>query len=134
MHIYPLEIDSTPWSVEHRCLEHCYTKLSRSTGRCNPPQLSIDTWNTTTPNLADQARSTGRFTPQLSIDAWNTAASNLADAVRSTGRSTNPLQSIIDACNTTTPNKFHIYKNAHICMADGPPTINHRSMEHHYTK
>ena len=30
------------------------------------------------------------------------------------------LQSTIDLWNTTTPNKFHIEKNAHIPMADYP--------------
>ena len=56
MHIYPWEIDPTPCqlsidalntaipnladlmadvppSIKHRCLEYCYTKLGRSTGR-----------------------------------------------------------------------------------------------------
>ena len=32
-----------------------------------------------------------------------------------------PTLSTIDLCNTTTPNKFHIEKNAHIPMADIPP-------------
>ena len=40
---------STPQSIEHRCLEYCYTKLGRST----PSQLSIDALNTATSNLAD---------------------------------------------------------------------------------
>ena len=26
-----------------------------------------------------------------------------------------------DLCYTITPNKFHMWKNAHIPMADGPP-------------
>ena len=37
---------------------------------------------------------------------------------------------------TITPTKFHILRNAHIPMADGPPTppqIDHRSMLYHYT-
>ena len=84
-----------PWSIEHRCLEYCYTKFGRSTGRSTPSQLSIDALITVTPNLADLppielrcveycytklGRSTGRSTPsQLSIDALNTATQNLAD-------------------------------------------------------
>ena len=51
-----------------------------------PSQLSIDAWNTTTPNLADLADIAqrtymhGRPTPrQSSIDALNTATPNLAD-------------------------------------------------------
>ena len=41
----------------------------------------------------------------------------------------------IDLWNTTTPNKFHIWHNAHIPSADiPPPLIDHSSMEHHYTK
>ena len=39
--------------IEHRCLEYCYTKRGRSTGRCNPPKLSIDALHTITPNLPD---------------------------------------------------------------------------------
>ena len=42
-----------------------------------------------------------------------------------------PLQLTIDPCYSITPTKFHILKNAHIPMADGPPTppqIDHRSM------
>ena len=31
-----------------------------------------------------------------------------------------PLQLTIDLYNTITPNKFHIYQNAHLPMADGP--------------
>ena len=37
MHIYPWQIDPIPWPIEHRCLEYCYTKLGRSTGRSTPP-------------------------------------------------------------------------------------------------
>ena len=56
---------STPQSIEHRCLEYCYTKLGRSSrystmhiyaGQIYPSsQLSIDALNTITPNLADLA-------------------------------------------------------------------------------
>ena len=55
------------------------------------------------------------------------------DMPRSDGRWTSLLQSSIDLCNTTTPNKFHIEQNVHIPMADGPP-IEHRSMQHHNTQ
>ena len=44
---------SAPQSIEHRCLECCYTKLGRSTGRFYPCQSSIDTLSTIRPNLAD---------------------------------------------------------------------------------
>ena len=48
--IYPRSPSrSTPLASKHRCLEYCYTKLSRST----PWQLSIDALNTVTLNLAD---------------------------------------------------------------------------------
>ena len=57
--------NGTPQSIEHRCLEYCYTKLGRSSRystmhiyawQMEPPsQLSIDASNTATPNLADQA-------------------------------------------------------------------------------
>ena len=33
-----------------------------------------------------------------------------------------PVQLTIDPCYSITPTKFHILKNAHIPMADGPPT------------
>ena len=46
-----------------------------------------------------------------------------------------PPQSVIDLWKTTTPHKFQISKNAHIPKAYVPlPPINHRSMQHHYTK
>ena len=47
---------STPPSIEHRCLECCYTKLGRSTPDLPadlPHQSNIDALNTVTPNLAD---------------------------------------------------------------------------------
>ena len=59
--------------------------------------------------------------------------SHIAECTYTQGRCT-PLQLTIDLWNTTTPNKFHILQNAHIPMADVPPPINHRSLEHHYTK
>ena len=43
------------------------------------------------------------------------------------------LQLTIDLWNTTTTNMFNIYQNAHILRADGPPPIDHRCMEYHYT-
>ena len=73
MHIYPWQIDPTPSqlsiddlntttpdladlmadlladlppSIEHRCLEYCYTKLGRYTDR----PTAIDLWNTITPH------------------------------------------------------------------------------------
>ena len=126
MHIYPCQIDPNPWSIEHRCLEYCYTKVGRSNGRSTgtcTPQLSIDALKTATPTLADLVRSIGRSTPlpieqrcleyhytklgrttadlppQTSIDALNTATPNLADLL-----SDRPPQTSIDALNTTTPN------------------------------
>ena len=30
------DLPPPPWSIEHRCLEYCYTKLGRSTGRSTP--------------------------------------------------------------------------------------------------
>ena len=64
MHIYPWQIELHPLlQLNIDALENHYTKLGRShgryTGRCNPIQLSIDAWNTATPNLADL---TGRCT------------------------------------------------------------------------
>ena len=84
-----------PPSMEHRCLEYCYTQtwqmiladlppinwaempwiLLQQTWQIYPHQLSIASLNTATQKL-------GRSTPtpsQLSIDALNTATPNLAD-------------------------------------------------------
>ena len=89
-----------PHSIEHRCLEYCYTKLGRSTGRSTPPQLSIDALNTTTPNLADVLAD---LPPShSSTDALNTTASNLADLMADLPPT--PCQLSIDALNTATPN------------------------------
>ena len=62
MHIYT-HGRFTPQSLEHRCLDYCYTKLGTSNGRTmhiylwqiDPPpsHLSIDALNIVTPNLAD---------------------------------------------------------------------------------
>ena len=63
MHIYPLQIDCTPQSIEHRCLDYCCSKLGRSSRystmhiyplQIDPSpllQLSIDLWKTITPNM-----------------------------------------------------------------------------------
>ena len=60
MHIYLWQMD--PQSIKHRSLEYCYTKCGRciniyrtiyTHGRLIPSsQVSIDPWNTSTPNLA----------------------------------------------------------------------------------
>ena len=51
--------NGTPQAIEYRCLEYHYSKLGRYSTmhiyawQMEPPsQLSIDAWNTTTPNLA----------------------------------------------------------------------------------
>ena len=71
--VTPNLADLPPPSIEHRCLEYCYTKLGRST----PHQLSIDVLNTITPNLADILADLPPC--QLCIDALNTTTPNLAD-------------------------------------------------------
>ena len=54
-----------PLSIEHRCLEYCYTKLGTSNGRSIYREQCTYTY--------------GRLTPHLpSIDALNTATPNLA--------------------------------------------------------
>ena len=45
-----------------------------------------------------------------------------------------PLKLTTDIWNTPTPQKFHIYQNAQICMSDVTPPINHKYMEYHYTE
>ena len=115
MHIYPWQID--PPSIEHRCLEYCYTKLGRSIymeqctythGRLTPTlQLSIDALNTTTPNFAhimadlyiyiEQCTYThGRLTPQ-SVEhrcleyCYTKKVSHIAQCKYNKGRCTPPV-------------------------------------------
>ena len=120
MHIYPWQIDPTPQSIEHNCLEYHYTKLGRST-----TQLSTDAWNTATPNLADLMADLLADQPpsQLSRDALNTTTPKMSDLLADLP----PSQSSIDAFNTATPNLADL-------MADLPPSIEHRCLEYCYTK
>ena len=75
---------------------------------------------------------------QLIIDPCKTTTSHEFDIQMHAHipKADGPLgQSIIDPCKTTTPNLFDTKANAHIPMADGlPQSINHRSMQDHYTK
>ena len=90
----------TPWSIKHRFLEYCYTKLGRSRRYSTmhiyvwqvypPSQSSIDSWNTATPNLADVA--------------------DIAQCTYMHSRPT-PHQSSIDALNTATPHLAHLMAN-----------------------
>ena len=78
MHIYPLQIDPTPPTIEHRYLGNHYIKYISYIEQCiytndrlTAPlsQLSIDAFHTATPNLADLADiaqctySHGKLTP-----------------------------------------------------------------------
>ena len=84
-----------------------------------PGQLSIDTLNTTTPNLsalADVAQCTytdGRWASQ-SINhtcleyCYTTEVSHIGQCSCKPKSDGPPSQSIIHALNTATPNKFHI--------------------------
>ena len=107
-----------------------------------PPQLTIDLWNTTTPNK---------------LNIWQNAHILRADVSASNQPQMDgiplhqiifkhsrihiylghmyPFQLTIDVWNTTTWNMFHIQHNAHILRADVPPTpIDHRCMEYYYTQ
>ena len=118
-----------PLAIEHICLEYCYTKLGRSTGRSPPTikhrclqyhytklgrstpwQASIDALKTVTPNMAD-------LPPQLSIDSLSTVTPNMADLLPTPQSSTDalstitlhmadlhPWQSSIAVLKTITPN------------------------------
>ena len=125
-----------PPSIEHRCLEYCYTKLGRST----PSQLSIDALNTTTPNLADLLAD---LTP-ISIEhrcleyCYTKLGRSLAGIPPSIehrcleycytklGRS-NP-QSIEHRCFEYCYQTWQIYWQIY------PPSIEHRCLEYGYTK
>ena len=111
-----------PLSIEHRCLEYCYTNLGRSTGRPSPPSEHRC--------LQYCYTKCGRSTPrQVSIDALSTITPNMVDLPlplsikhrcleyhhTTHGRST-PWQSSTDALKTITPN-----------LADLPP---HSSIDH----
>ena len=72
-----------PQSIEHSCLEYCYTKLGRSTLPLS--KWSIDALDTITPNLADLPPS------QASIDALNTTTPNLADLPQRTSTYERPF-------------------------------------------
>ena len=101
MHIYPWQIDPTPQSIEHRCLEYCYTKLDRSTGRSTASQLSIDALNTAMPNLADLlAQNSAKPLHEISF---------IYSTMHIYPWQIDPLlQSTIDLWKSITPNKFHI--------------------------
>ena len=94
---------STP-SIKHRCLQYCYTKLGRCTGR-STLQSSIHALNTDTCQTLQMYWQI--YPPKLSIDAFNTDYTKL-------GRSDVPLTSSIHALNTTTPNLADV-------LADLPP-------------
>ena len=129
MHIYRWQIEPPlTQSIEHRCLDYCYTKLGRSsrystmhiyTWHMKPPsQLSIHALNTTTPNLTDLADIVqctymhGRLTPpsQSSTHALHTITSNWAD-----------LADII---------QMYIYT----WQIDTPQSIKHTCLAYCYTK
>ena len=142
--------------IKHRCLQYCYTKLGRCTGR-STSQSSIDAFNTCYTKLARWQ------TPhQSSIHAFlNTTTPNLADlqanlpppfkhrclqyCYTKLGRCT-PHQSSIDAFNTATPNLTHTGRSSlpikHGCLQNHytklarstPPPIKHTCLEYHYTK
>ena len=131
-----------PQSIEHRCLEYHYNKCGRYSTmhiyawQTYPSsQLSIDAWNTTTPDLADLADIVqctymhGRPTPQ-SIEhrclEYHYNKYGRYSTIQIYAWQTYPLQLTIDPWQTTTPNKFHDR------LTPPPPPINNRSMADHY--
>ena len=107
----------------------------------DPLQSSKDLWKTTTANkfhIWQNAHILKAEVPppieQRSLENHYTKAdAHIEECLYTKGRGT--PQSSIDHLKTTTPNKFHRNKNADIPMADRlhPPSIDHRSMEDHYT-
>ena len=108
---------STP-SIEHRCLEYHYTKLGRSTGRFTSCQSCIDALNMATPNLADLLAD---LSPSIEHRCFEYHYTKLG---RSPGRSP-PGQLSIDALHAATPNLADV-------LADGP-LFKHRSLEDQYS-
>ena len=117
---------STLQSIEHRCLEYCYTRLGRSCSRYSTMHIYL--W---------------QIDPlQLSIDALNTATPNLADIAQCTythGRLTPPPPWIKHRCLENQYTKYitYIYSTMHIYplqIDPTPPPIEHRSLENHYIK
>ena len=141
-----------PLSMEHSCLEYCYTKFGRSTGRSSPlnwasmpgilshqtwqiyPSLIIDALNTITPNLADLPIIDHRCIEyHYTKLGWYTGRSTPSSKHRcleyhytKLGRSTH-CQLSTDALNTITPNLADLLTNL-------PPSSKHRCLEYHYTK
>ena len=126
MHIYLLQIDSTPPPIEHRSLQtitphtfHIYSTMHIYPLQIDPTpllQLNIDLWKTITPNMFKHSTMhiyLWQIDPlQLSIDALNTATPNLADIAQGTythGRLTHPLLKLsIDLWKTSTSNTLHM--------------------------
>ena len=102
---------STPLAIRHRCLQYCYTKLSRCTGRSNPHQSSIHALNTTTLNmtdlLADQC-------PSIKHRCFEYCYTKLD---RSTGRCLEYYTKLVRCTGRS-----------------NPPQIKHRCLQYHYTK
>ena len=145
--ITPNLADVPPTSIEHRCLEYCYTKLGRShiwqicladlppvKHRCLEYHYTklgrSHIWQIC---LAYCYTKHGRSTPhQSSIYALHTITPNLADLLadlifgRSTGRSTPP--SIDHRCL-----EYHYTKHGRSTDRSTPP-FEHRCLEYHYTK
>ena len=134
MHIYPWQI--APLSIEHKCLEYCYTNLAHlmaslsvyieqctcTYGRLSPLlQSSIDALNTVTPHLAHLMADLYIYIYrtmyiylwqidllQLSIDLCKTLhkMSFRYSTMHIYPWQTDPLLSSIDVCKIITPDKF----------------------------
>ena len=163
MHIYPLQIDPTPPTIEHRYLGNHYIKYISyieqciyTDGRLTAPlsELSIDAFHTATPNLADIADiaqciyTYDRLThhPQSiehrCLDYCSTKLGRpgryCTMHIYTKGRLT-PIQLSIVALNITTPNLADLADIAQCTYTHGkltppPPPIEHRFLENHYTK
>ena len=138
----PVQADPIPPPpIDHRFVENHYTKYvsyiaeyTYTHGRLNPTPISIwpEIYGRPLHQLCFTYRRMHRYqcrqTPSLPppIDHrflenhYTKEVSYIAECTHTQDRWTSH-QSIIDACNTTTSDKFHIEKNAHIPKADGPP-------------
>ena len=96
--------------IDNRCMEYHYTKSVSHIAECtytedisnSPLQLTIDLWNTITPNKFHIQQNAHILRIHLPPPH---------------------LQLTIDLKNTITPNKFHIYQNAHILRIHVPPQL-----------
>ena len=146
---------STPQSIEHRCLEYCYTKLGKSSRYST---MHIYTWQIYPPQSIEhrcleycytKLGKSSRYST-MHIYAWQIYPPQsiehrcLEYCYTKLGRSNTmhkyawqiylPSQSSIDALNTTTPNLADLAQCIYMHDKWNPQLMEHRCLEYCYTK